>query len=269
LKIVIEAGKPTNLGLKELWFYRDLFWVLAYRDLRVRYAQTFLGLLWVVLQPVTTLLIFVLVFGMAVKIETGKIPYPLFALSGLTMWTYFSSVLSQAGSSVIGAQQMIQKIYFPRLIIPLSKSAVALVDYLVAFIFLILMLTWYGYTPSSNLVFLPIFLLVNIIAALGMGIWVSALTIRYRDFQHVIPFLVQFGLYATPIGYPASLIPDQYQTLYFLNPMAGIVEGTRWCFFGGAAIPDIAYLSFGIVVLLFFSGIIYFRKLERIMADIL
>lgn len=269
MRIIIEAGKPANLGLRELWHYRDLFWVLAYRDLRVRYAQTFLGLLWVVLQPVTTLFIFVIVFGVAVKVETGDIPYPLFALSGLTMWTYFSAVLSQAGSSVIGAQQMIQKIYFPRLVIPLSKATVAMVDYAVAFLFLLIMLIWYGYTPSANLFFLPIFLFVNMIAALGMGIWVSALTIRYRDFQHVIPFLVQFGLYATPVGYPASLIPEKYQALYFLNPMAGIVEGTRWCFFGGQPIPSMAYLSFGIVLVLFFSGIIYFRRLERIMADII
>lgn len=269
MKIVVDADKKNyGINFRELWEYRDLFFVLAWRDLRVRYAQTFLGLTWALLQPVATLLIFILVFGRVVKVDTGHIPYPLFAISGISMWTFFSFVLSQSGESIIGAQEMIKKIYFPRLVIPLSKAVVGFVDLGVAFVILIIIMIAYGFAPSPNLVFVPLFVLLNIVAALAVGIWLSALTIRFRDFKHVVPFLVQFGLYATPVGYPARLVPEQYLFLYNLNPMAGIIEGFRWSLLGGAAPGGYFYLSTGVVIFLFFSGLFYFRRVEDVMADI-
>ena len=269
MKIVVDADKKNyGINFRELWEYRDLFFVLAWRDLRVRYAQTFLGLTWALLQPVATLLIFILVFGRVVKVDTGSIPYPLFAISGISMWTFFSFVLSQSGESIIGAQEMIKKIYFPRLVIPLSKAVVGFVDFGVAFAILIALMIAYGFAPSPNIVFVPFFILLNILAALAVGIWLSALTIRFRDFRHVVPFLVQFGLYATPVGYPARLVPEEYLFLYNLNPMAGIIEGFRWSLLGGAAPGGYFYLSAGMVLFLFFSGLFYFRRVEDVMADI-
>ena len=268
-KLLIDADqKNLSLNLRELYAYRDLLLILAYRDLRVRYAQTFLGVLWAVIQPLATLAIFILVFDRVVKVETGNIPYALFAVSGMSMWLYFSTVMSQAGNSIIGAQQMIQKIYFPRLVIPLSKALVGLVDLLIGLAFLVGIMAMYCYVPSANVIFLPIFVLLNILAAVSVGIWLSTLTIRFRDFQYVVPFMVQFGLYATPVGYPSAMIPEKYKLLFFLNPVAGVIEATRWSLFGDSPFPVYAYLSFAVIGMLFVSGIYYFRRTEKIMADI-
>lgn len=272
-RIIVDANKSKySLNLKELLDYRDLFLIMAYRDLRIRYAQTFLGLMWAFLQPAATLLIFTVVFGKAVKVDTGGIPYPVFAITGMTAWTYFAFVLNQSGNSIIGQQEMVKKIYFPRLVIPLSKAVVGFVDFLIAFAILFVLMIVYSVPPSANIVFLPAFILLTIISALAVGIWLSALTIRYRDFQHVVPFLVQFGLYATPIAYPSETIIDNLPrwgtVLYYLNPMAGVVEGFRWSVLGGAPPNSLAYLSFGVVILLFVTGLIYFKRVERVMADI-
>lgn len=271
-KIIISSSKNVGLNFKELWQFRDLFLVLAYRDLRIRYAQTFLGFIWAILQPLTTLLIFVLIFGRAIQVDTGGTPYPIFAICGMSVWTYFSYVLSQSGNSIIGAQNMIKKIYFPRLIIPLSKAVVGLVDYAIVLILLLFLLAYYEFIPSVNIVFLPIFIIFTIVAALSIGIWLSALTVRYRDFQHVVPFLVQFGLYVSPIGFPAALIterfPDWVGAIYYLNPIAGIVDGVRWSILGGDFLHPYTYISFSAVVVLFVSGLYYFRRVERVMADI-
>jgi lipopolysaccharide transport system permease protein len=272
-RIVIDANKKSlSLNLRELAEYKDLFWVLAYRDLRVRYAQTFLGLIWAFIQPAATLLIFTVVFGMAVKVDTGEVPYPIFAITGMSAWTYFAYVLNQSGNSIIGAQEMVKKIYFPRLVIPLSKAAVGFVDFGVALLFMIGLMIFYGNIPSANIVYLPLFILLTVITALAVGIWLSALTIRYRDFQHVVPFMVQFGLYATPIAYPAKTIvaslPNWAVVLYYFNPMAGVVEGFRWSVLGGEAPSLYAWISFVLVGLLFVSALYYFKKVERVMADI-
>jgi lipopolysaccharide transport system permease protein len=272
-RIVVDASKRGfSLNLKELLEYRDLFLILAYRDLRIRYAQTFLGLAWAFLQPAATLLIFTVVFGRAVKVDTGGIPYPVFAITGMTAWTYFAFVLNQSGNSIVGAQEMVKKIYFPRLVIPLSKAVVGFVDFLIAFAILFVLMVVYRVMPSGNLVFLPVFILLTVVSALAAGIWLSALTIRYRDFQHVVPFLVQFGLYATPIAYPSETIIDNLPrwgtVLYYLNPMAGVVEGFRWSVLGGSPPNEFAYLSFGVMALLFISALIYFKRVERVMADI-
>lgn len=268
-KIIVDSRRSGfRIDLAELKNYRDLFYILAYKDLRVRYAQTFLGFLWALLQPLATLFIFILVFGMAIKVDTGGIPYPLFAISGISMWAYFGFVLNQSGNSIIGAQEMIKKIYFPRLVIPLSKAVVGFVDFAVALLMLAILMIFYGYAPSSTVLFAPLFIILNIMAALSVGIWLSALTIRYRDFQHVIPFLVQFGLYATPVAYPARLVPEKYQLIYNLNPMAGVIQGFRWSIFGGDP-PDVYfYISMAVIMLLFISSLFYFKKVEDVMADI-
>lgn len=272
-RTIVDADKQKlRLNLRELFNYRDLFLILAYRDFRVRYAQTFLGFFWAFLQPAATLLIFTVVFGKAVKVDTGGVPYPVFAITGMAAWTYFAFVLNQSGNSIIGAQEMVKKIYFPRLVIPLSKAVVGFVDFGIAFLFLAVLMFIYSFPPSGNILYLPIFILLTITSALAVGIWLSALTIRYRDFQHVVPFLVQFGLYATPTAYPAETIinslPDWAVAIYYMNPMAGVVEGFRWSILGGAPPSDYAYISFALTGILFISALFYFRKVERVMADI-
>jgi lipopolysaccharide transport system permease protein len=267
----IDTDKRLKLfDVKELIRYKDLFYTLAHREFRVRYAQTFLGFFWAFLQPMATLVIFTFVFGRAIKVDTGNIPYPIFALTGMVAWTYFSFVVTQAGRSLINSQSMIQKIYFPRLILPLAQGLVGLIDFSITFLFLIVAMVWYGVTPSPHIWYLPFFLLMAIVAALAVGIWISALTIRYRDFMHVIPFLIQIGLYATPVAYSTLYIPEKYHLIYYsLNPMVGIVEGFRWCIIGQGSINPYTFISLGIVVVLFITSIIYFNKVEKIMADII
>lgn len=268
-KLVIEAKKRNlSLEIKELIAYKDLFWILAYRDFRVRYAQTFLGLFWAFIQPIATLAIVIFVFNKVAKIELKEVPYSVYTLAGMVPWAYFAFVMNQAGSSIIGAQEMVKKIYFPRLVIPLSKAVVGLVDFFVAIFLLILFMVIYQFVPPIRILWLPVFLFLTVITALGIGIWLSALTIRYRDFQHIIPFMVQIGFYATPVAFPAYIVPDKYQILIHLNPMAGVVEGFRWCIVGGPPVTSYAYISFALVIILFVSGLYYFKNVERKMADI-
>lgn len=271
IELKISSGskiKFSSIG-KDLWQYRDLISILAWRDYKVRYAQTALGFVWAFIQPIATLLIFILIFSRVAKIDTGEVPYPIFAQSGMLAWTYFAFLISQAGSSIIGAQAMVKKIYFPRLVIPISKAIVGLIDFGISLVLLIGIGIYYQFVPSVNIVFLPLFLLLVIVGGLGIGIWVSALTVRFRDFNHVIPFMVQIGMYASPIAYAANMIPGKYQWLYALNPMVGVIEGVRWCIIGGNP-PNLTILfSIGIMIVLFFSGIFYFKKVERVMADLI
>lgn len=268
-KIIIDPDRrKLSLNVREIFEYKDLLYTLAVRDFKVRYAQTFLGILWAAIQPLSTLLIFILVFGKVAKVDTSPIPYPVFAIAGMSAWTYFSFVMSQAGSSIIGAQSMVSKIYFPRLIIPISKAMVGLVDLGINLIFVIVLMIIYRIQPAATIIWLPLFIFFSLLAGLTAGIWLSALTVRYRDFQHVIPFLVQLGLYATPVAYPASLVPEKYQFLYYLNPMAGVVEGFRWSLLGGNSPGNLAIFSMGLLLIIFVAGLFYFRKVERVMADI-
>jgi lipopolysaccharide transport system permease protein len=272
-RIVVDAKKSSfSLNLKELISYRDLFLILAYRDLRVRYAQTFLGFAWALIQPLTTLVIFTLVFGRFVKVDTGGVPYPVFALCGMVAWTYFSFVMNQSGNSILTANELIKKIYFPRLIIPLSKAVVGFVDFAVAFVLLIGLIIYYDVPLSANIFMLPVFILLTIVSALAAGIWLSALTIRFRDFQHVTPFLVQLGLYVTPIAYPGEVVvgslSDAGVFAFYLNPMAGIVEGFRWSLVGHGGLHSVSFISFAMVVILFVTGLFYFKRVERVMADV-
>jgi len=269
--ITAEDGR-TRLDLAELLRYRDLLLVLAYRDYRVRYAQTLVGLAWAFVQPTVTLLIFSIVFGRAVGIDTGAVPYPLFAVCGMAAWSYFAYVVSQSGTSIIGAQEMIKKIYFPRLVIPLSKAVVGLIDFGITALLILALMLYYGVAPSLHVAFLPLFAGAGVVAALAVGVWTSALTIRYRDFQHVVPFVVQVGLYATPVVYPAALVTDAVPgwagVVYYLNPMAGIVEGFRWAVLGTNPPNSLSTLSLGITLILLLGGLFYFKSVERTMADL-
>jgi lipopolysaccharide transport system permease protein len=270
---VDSSRKSLSLNLKELWAYRDLFTILAFRDFRVRYAQTVLGFLWALLQPLVTILILNMVFGRFVNVDTGDIPHVLFTICGMISWTFFSFVMSNSGNSLITEQNMIKKVFFPRLIIPLSKAVVGLVDFTMTFIILIVAMIYFKQKPSINIVFLPLFILATIVASLSIGIWLSALTIRFRDFQHIVPFLVQLGLYITPVAYPAEFaiktLPPWLATIYYLNPMTGIIEGFRWSVLGTAPPNMYSFISLFIVVILFISGLFYFKKLEKTMADII
>jgi len=268
---IIDASKSSIIpDFKELYRYKDLFITLTWRDFRVRYAQTTIGFLWAILQPVVTLAILALVFGKFVGVKTD-IPYLLFAMTGMTVWTYFAFVMSNAGSSIIANQGMIKKIYFPRLIIPLSKAAVGLIDMGISLVLMIILMIYFGVAPSGNVWLAPVFLFVGMIAALSVGIWLSALTVRYRDFQHIVPFMVQIGLYVTPIAYPAEFamqqLPKWAAAIYYLNPMAGVVQGFRWAVFGGEAPGSLMFVSFGVILILFITGLFYFKKVEDDMAD--
>jgi lipopolysaccharide transport system permease protein len=268
---IIDASKSSIVpDFKELYRYKDLFLTLTWRDFRVRYAQTTIGLLWALLQPVVTLLILSLVFGKFVGVKT-EVPHMLFTMSGMAVWTYFSFVMSNAGNSIIANQGMVKKIYFPRLIIPLSKAAVGLIDLGISLLIMIALMIWYGVAPSINVFFAPLFLFVGMIAALAVGIWLSALTVRFRDFQHIVPFMVQIGLYITPIAYPADFamqqLPKWAATIYYLNPMAGVVQGFRWSLFGGEAPGALMYVPFAMIFVIFISGLFYFKKVEDEMAD--
>ena len=268
---IIDANQHSILpDFKELYRYKDLFITLTWRDFRVRYAQTTIGFLWAFIQPVITLLILSLVFGKFVGVKTDE-PYLLYAMTGISLWSYFSFVMSNAGSSIIANQGMIKKIYFPRLIIPLSKAAVGLIDLGIALLIMIGLMFYFKVIPSQNAWMAPFFVLAAMISALSVGIWLSALTVRFRDFQHIVPFMVQIGLYITPVAYPADFamnqLPKWAAALYYLNPMAGIIQGFRWSVFGGTPPDSLMYLSFCMVIVLFFSGLVYFRKVEDEMAD--
>lgn len=270
-KLIIDANKNKFLpDFKELFRYKDLFITLSWRDFKVRYAQTTIGLLWAILQPVVTLFILSLVFGRFVGVKT-EVPHLLFTVAGLSIWTYFSYVMTNAGNSIISNQGMVKKIYFPRLIIPLSKALVGLIDLGISLLLLIILMFYYQITPSSNIWAAPLFILVGIIAALGVGIWLSALSVRFRDFQHVVPFMVQIGLYITPIAYPAEFasaqLPKWAANIYFLNPMAGVVQGFRWSLFGGTPPGTLMWVSVAMILVLFCTGIIYFNRVEKKMAD--
>lgn len=271
MRTIIDANKRGILpDFKEVLRYKDLFLTLAWRDFKVRYAQTTIGLLWAIVQPVVTLLLLSLVFGRFVGVET-KTPHLLFTVAGMSIWTYFSYVMTNSGVSIIASQEMVKKIYFPRLIIPLSKAVVGFIDFGVAIIILISLMVYYQVLPSGNIWMAPLFILFGIIAALGVGIWLSALSVRFRDFQHVVPFIVQIGVFLTPIAYPAEFaiksLPDWAASIYYLNPMAGVVQGFRWSLFGGDAPGPLMWVSFAMILIIFITGLFYFSKVEKNMAD--
>ena len=269
-KTIIEPrASSLNHKLRELWQYRELLLMLAYRDFRVKYAQAFLGFAWALINPLINLVLLSFVFHRVANISTGDTPPILFTLIGLAGWTYFSEVFSTAGDSIIGAQQMVKKIYFPRLIIPLSKAITALIDLGIVLALLLLLLIYYRVSPGSNLLFFPLFLILAIMAGLTGGLWLSALTIRFRDFKYISPLFLRIGIFITPIAYPASAVPEAYLFWYFLNPLAGIIEGFRWSLTGTVPLPVYAFVGFALLIILFVGSLLYFSKVEEVIADVL
>lgn len=270
-QIIIDSKQKSIFpNWKEIYRYKDLFWTLSWRDFRVRYAQTTIGFLWAFIQPIITIVILSVVFGKFVGVET-PVPHLVYTVAGMSIWTYFSYVLTNSGSSIISSQQMVKKIYFPRLIIPLSKAIVGLIDLAITLLILAILMIYYQIPVNYSILLAPIFILLGMLAALSVGIWLSALTVRFRDFQHIVPFIIQIGLYITPVAYPIDLvtknIPTWAQYLYFLNPMAGIVDGFRWCLFGGQLNIMSLVIATLVTVCLFISSLYYFRKVEDQMAD--
>ena len=259
------------LKLDELWEYRELLYFLTWRDIKVRYKQTTLGILWAVLQPVMTMAVFSLFFGKLAKMSSDGFPYAPWSLAGLVPWTFFAYGLSQSSNSLVGSQNLITKVYFPRLVIPISSVLSGVVDFLVAFAILLVMMPFYHLWPTANVVWLPLFLLLAFITSMGAGLWLSALNVEYRDIRYVIPFLTQFWLFATPIAYPSSLL-DEYpgwKTLYGLNPLVGVVEGFRWALLGTHARPGpMVLVSAASALLVLAGGAFYFRRMERNFADV-
>ncbi len=259
-----------SLGLNELWEYRELLYFLIWRDIKVRYKQTVLGAAWAVLQPVMTMVVFSLFFGMLAKIPSDGVPYPLFAYAALVPWTFFAYAMSQSADSLVGSANLIKKVYFPRLIIPLASVMAGLVDFAIAFVVLIGMLLAYGIMPTIHVVWLPMLALLALITALGVGLWLSALNVRYRDVRYTLPFLTQFWLFATPIAYPSSLLPENWKLLYALNPMVGVVEGFRWALLGTQTRPGSMVIASAIAAFaLLAAGLLYFRRMEETFADII
>lgn len=256
------------LDLRELWEYRELLGFLAWRDLKVRYKQTAIGVAWAVLQPLAMMTVFTIFFGRLARLPSDGLPYPLFALAGLLSWNLFARVLASSADSLVRDQRLISKVYFPRLIVPLSSSLAALVDFAISLVLLLALMVFYRVTPDERLLFLPLLALLLLVAALGVGFWLSALNVEFRDVQHTLPFLTQLWFFLTPVVYPASLVPDRYLVLYSLNPMVGVVEGFRWSLLGTSApVPSAVLISAVTAVVLFVTGLIYFRSRERSFAD--
>jgi lipopolysaccharide transport system permease protein len=263
----LSGWAPLHLG--ELWEYRDLLRLLAWRDIRVRYKQTVLGAAWAVLQPLLTMAVFSLFFGRLAKVPSDGLPYPIFAFAALVPWGFFSTSLTQASNSLVGNANLIQKVYFPRLVVPMSCAASALVDMCISFVVLLGFMLWYRIVPTAKVVWLPVFVVLALITSLGAGLWLSALNVRYRDVRYTVPFLVQFWLFATPIAYPSSLLPEPWRTVYGLNPMVGVVEGFRWALLGAKTAPGAAAAVSGLAALvLLVSGALFFRRMEATFADV-
>ena len=264
--------RPTRgwrfLDLRELWAYRELIYFLTWRDIKVRYKQTAIGVAWAVLQPLAMMLVFTLFFGRLAKVPSEGVPYPLFAYSALLPWQLFSRTISESTNSLVTDQRLITRVYFPRIIVPLATTLAALVDFAISVVLLVILMLIYGVSPTATVVWLPLFVLLMLITALGVGFWLSALNVEYRDVMYTVPFLNQFWLFVTPVVYPSSLIPEQWRILYGLNPMAGVVEGFRWALLGvGDGPSPMLAVSTLIAVFLFISGIIWFRYRERTFVD--
>jgi lipopolysaccharide transport system permease protein len=270
--IIIESGRYERNYWIDLWRYRELFCVLAWRDLAVRYKQTVIGAAWAVIRPFLTMLVFTVVFGRIAKLPSdGTAPYPLMVFAGMLPWTFFSTGLSEASNSLINNANLISKVYFPRLIVPTATVVVAFVDFLITFLILILLMAWYEYPPGWQMVALPAFTLLAILASMGPALWITALNVKYRDFRYVIPFIVQFGLYVSPVGFSSSVIPEQWRLLYSLNPMVGVIDGFRWCILSGQSSLYLPGLAASVCVAIFFLwlGIHRFRNMEKSFADLI
>jgi len=270
--LTIEPGLAERHYWRDLWRYRELFYVLAWRDIAVRYKQTVIGLAWAILQPFLTMVVFTIIFGKLAKMPSeGDAPYALMVFAGLLPWQFFSTSLSSASQSLIGNTNLISKIYFPRLIVPTAAIVVAFVDFLVSFSILLAMMVWYQFMPGWQILTLPLFVLMAFLAALGPGLWITSLNVKYRDFRYVIPFIVAMGLYVSPVGFSSSVIPEQWRLLYSMNPVVGVIDGFRWAILGGQAKlywPGFV-MSCVLIACFLWLGIRQFRRMEKSFADLI
>jgi lipopolysaccharide transport system permease protein len=269
---VLEPGRTERNYWHDLWRYRELFFVLAWRDVSVRYKQTILGIGWAFVRPVLTTVVFTVIFGRIAKLPPDAgVPYPLLVFAGLLPWFLFSSTISDASSSLVGNANLISKIYFPRLIVPISASVVALVDFAINLIICFLLMLWYGFLPSWHILLLPVFVTIAVLASIGPALWITALNVKYRDFRYIIPFIVQFGLYISPVGFSSAVVPDHWKFWYSLNPMVGVIDGFRWCLLGGKSSIYLPGFTMSLVVtaLFLWAGLRHFRRTERTFADLI
>lgn len=263
------ASSWSSIGLKELWEYRELLYFLVWRDVKVRYKQTALGAAWAIIQPVMMMVVFSLFFGYLAKVPSDGIPYPIFTFCALLPWQLFAHALTESSNSLVANERLITKVYFPRLIVPIAAVLGGLVDFAVAFVILLVMMVYYGIVPTWAIVTLPGFILLAVMTALGVGLWLSALNVQYRDVRYTIGFLIQFWLFATPVAYSSSIVPESWRPLYGLNPMAGVVEGFRWALLGKSEPPGaLLAVSVTVVILLLVGGLYYFRRMEQEFADV-
>jgi lipopolysaccharide transport system permease protein len=266
---IVPARGWVSLKPRELWAYRELLYFLVWRDVTVRYKQTVLGAAWAVIQPFCTMVVFSLFFGQLAKIPSNGIPYPIFAYAALVPWTFFANGLGQSANSLVGSANLIKKVYFPRLMIPVGTVLSEGVDFCIAFVVLLAMMLYYGIVPTANVVWLPLFMLLALSTSLAVGLWLSALNVHFRDVRYVVPFITQFWLFATPVAYPSSLLAEPWRTLYGLNPMVGVVEGFRWALLGSGPAPGaMAGISAVMTAVLLTTGALYFRRMEKTFADV-
>jgi len=270
-ELIIQAGRSQQQYWRDLWRYRELFYFLAWRDILVRYKQTTIGILWALIRPFLTMVVFTVVFGNLAKLPSQGVPYPILVFSAMLPWQFFANSLSECSNSLISNANLLSKVYFPRLVVPTSAVIVSLVDFMISGIILIGLMAWYNFIPNWRILTLPLFVAIAFMAAMGAGLWLAALNVKYRDFRYVVPFIVQFGLYISPVGFSSSIVPEQWRLLYSLNPMVGVIDGFRWAILGGDAQLDWSGfgLSVGLVTLLFISGVRYFRAYERTFADVI
>jgi lipopolysaccharide transport system permease protein len=270
-ELIIEAGRTEKQYWKDIWRYRELFYFLAWRDILVRYKQTAIGIAWALIRPFLTMVVFSVVFGGLAKLPSEGVPYPILVFSAMLPWQFFANSLSECSNSLIGNANLISKVYFPRLVVPVSAVVVSFVDFLISGMILLGLMAWYNYVPTWRILLLPVFIAIAFAASMGAGLWLASLNVKYRDFRYIVPFIVQFGLYISPVGFSSSIVPAQWRFIYSLNPMVGVIDGFRWSILGGdfkLYWPGFT-LSMALVLLLLISGISYFRKMERTFADLI
>jgi lipopolysaccharide transport system permease protein len=271
-EIIVEAGRAERHYWRDLWHYRELFRVLAWRDVSVRYKQTVIGAAWALIRPFLTMVVFTIIFGKLANLPSeGTVPYAIMVFAGMLPWTFFSSALGDTSNSLLGNANLISKVYFPRLIVPMAAVGVAFVDFVINFLMLIALMVWYRFVPSWHIVLLPVFVALALLASLGPGLWLTALNVKYRDFRYIIPFVIQFGLYVSPVGYSSNVVPEQWRLLYSLNPVVGVIDGFRWCILGGPSRLYLPGFLLSMIITAFFLwlGIRQFRKMEKSFVDLI
>lgn len=271
IELLIEPNRPALYYWRDMWRYRELFWFLVWRDILVRYKQTVIGVAWSIIRPLATMVAFTVVFGLLAKLPSEGVQYPLLVFAAMLPWNFCANALSESSGSLIGNANLLTKVYFPRIIIPVSSIIVSLIDFAISLVIMACIMIWYGYLPDWRIVTLPLFLLLAFLPVAGAGLWFAALNVKYRDFRYVVPFMLQFGLYVSPVGFASSIVPEKWRLLYALNPMVGVIDGFRWALLNGSVVlywPGIV-LSTALSLVLLVTGLWFFRKTERILADVI